>query len=74
MNASYQKDREFNNGILIISAKNENEMEKVEKVVALLVSEGYEDIAGEDDCIILGIPGTIAEAKKDYINAKRAAL
>lgn len=69
MNASY------NESIIDLMARNEADMERVEMVAAYMVRElGYEEIAGDEDTIVLGHGGTIADAKKDYKDAKKAAL
>lgn len=69
MNAS------FNKGIIDIQTEAKcSDFEKVEAVAKILVEKfGYEEIAGDEDTIILEAPGseTVKEIRKDYREAKK---
>ncbi len=77
MNATFTKERGLTNGIIDIMAREDDEKDiaEMERVVDTLVEEyGYEEISGEGDYnVVLGSNETVAQMKKDYAAAKKAA-
>jgi len=75
MNAQFQSNAHDSCSLIDLTARNDVDMVKVEKIVRYLCDViGYEDVAADHDHhVTLGIYGnTIADMKKDYSEAKKA--
>ena len=75
MNAQFQSNAQDASAVIDLTARNDADMVKVEKIVRYLCDNlGYEDVAADHEHhVTVGVSGgTIADMKKDYAAAKRA--